>query len=869
MTYRTAYQILACFLLVVVSGVLRAETWPTEVESGLNWLSVRVNADGSVSGEDESTARAIQVRHTVLDTLYALGEPVPAALSARVAEDASIDTEALALKLDAKQRSGGDVGELTARLRQSSNTDGGFGVAPGAGSDHLDTTSALWVLARDPNDADAVRAATFVSSAVGTLVDSARTDPQGVYEASQALRALRDVAVRLGVNGTAEQLVTYLVARKSTAGVWGDSVALTALAYMQVRDFTSQEPLAGQVRTYLAATQSADGSWGGDPYVTALALHAWVASYMPPINPLRATIRARVVDAQTLLPLRGVQAQLTGAVSTNSSTPVDGRLSFTDLGAGNYTLQLGIAGYAQVVATTRVNTGQIADFGDIRLTRLASATTGTVSGMVRAAANGAPLSGVSVTANGSYNTVTASDGSYQISNVPPGVVTMEAHFPGYADATDSATLAAGGMLLFSPNLSPVGQTATIQGVVKDATTDAALPGVTVTAGGVSTTTNAQGQYTLDGLSGGVVSIATSLPGYDPINAVATLSVNEILDFSPRLYPTDTSPEEANTAGVSGVVLDAGSNAPLAEASITAVYETHTVTLQTDAQGRFELKGIDAGSVDLNFSVPDYQAAAIAVALKPLSVLDIGQVRLRKTDVQVLLPDLMVKSVSRTGAMTDPQSLALSGNISVTVANAGSAESQTPVAALAFYDVDRDGRYDPSLDTALGQAEILPMGLGQEQAVDVAVQGVLPFRDAPIHVLVDSLEVLAEANEANNVATTASICELKPDRASFQPRLKWAWTGSQTLPDYRQVMSMPIVVPLEDTDGDGRTDQDDVPSVVFHAFAGGAYYSHGVLRALNGLDGHELWTLTDPLYRTSPTGTPAAADLNGDGHVEIV
>jgi hypothetical protein len=192
-----------------------------------------------------------------------------------------------------------------------------------------------------------------------------------------------------------------------------------------------------------------------------------------------------------------------------------------------------------------------------------------------------------------------------------------------------------------------------------------------------------------------------------------------------------------------------------------------------------------------------------------------------------------------------------------------------VRVLAFHDANRNGAYDAG-DTALGQAATTTgLSVGATATVSIPLQGTLPFRDAPIHVWVDSGQSVAELKEDNNVNSTASACKPQPISGTLQPKLKWAWTGSSVLPSHLNVMSIPIVAPIEDTNGDGKIDQNDVPGVIFHTFAGGNYNSDGVLRAVSGKDGRELWTVTNPAYRTNGVGSLAVADIDGDGFIEII
>jgi len=233
------------------------------------------------------------------------------------------------------------------------------------------------------------------------------------------------------------------------------------------------------------------------------------------------------------------------------------------------------------------------------------------------------------------------------------------------------------------------------------------------------------------------------------------------------------------------------------------------------------------------------------------------------------PDLIVTGVTTADVSTDLQNLQVSGNVQVTINNIGSADADSTLITL-FEDINLNGLFDDSVDNTLGSLTT-PTGLAAnaEQAVDLPISGKVTFRDSPINAMVDSDQSIGEAKEDNNINSSASMCEFEPDIGSFEPVIKWEWTGSSVLPQHNQVMSAPVVAPLEDTNNDGKINQLDTPSVIFHTFRGGNYKSDGVLRAVSGKDGHELWTVSDSAYRTYPAGSIAVADIDNDGIVEIV
>lgn len=85
-------------------------------------------------------------------------------------------------------------------------------------------------------------------------------------------------------------------------------------------------------------------------------------------------------------------------------------------------------------------------------------------------------------------------------------------------------------------------------------------------------------------------------------------------------------------------------------------------------------------------------------------------------------------------------------------------------------------------------------------------------------------------------------------------------GTDDLPDYYQVTSIPMVVDL---------DRDCVPEIIFNTYRGSAFTRDGVMRAIRGDNGAKVWTVTDEMYRTNSTANPAVGDLDGDGRAEVI
>jgi hypothetical protein len=90
--------------------------------------------------------------------------------------------------------------------------------------------------------------------------------------------------------------------------------------------------------------------------------------------------------------------------------------------------------------------------------------------------------------------------------------------------------------------------------------------------------------------------------------------------------------------------------------------------------------------------------------------------------------------------------------------------------------------------------------------------------------------------------------------------EWTWNKTENEPDYDQVMMAPVAA---DLDGNG------IPDVIFSTFKGNNWQGDGILRAISGADGSELFSVTDRAYRVHPGAEPAVADIDDDGRPEIM
>lgn len=245
------------------------------------------------------------------------------------------------------------------------------------------------------------------------------------------------------------------------------------------------------------------------------------------------------------------------------------------------------SGVPSVAAIMRINAGGVP-------------ASGLITGSVTSTA-GAPLGGVTV-AGGSSTTPTLGDGVYTLTNVAAGSVTVTASLQGYQSSSTTVAVSSNGSIVAPTlQLAPINP-GTVSGRVVNMG-GGVIPGATVSAAGQSTSSNSAGNYTLNNVPSGPVTLLAAAPGY--MNASANVTVTA--------GSTTTAPKVVlpySTGTVSGTVTDSEGN-PIAGASVG--YGAGTAT--TNADGVYTLKGMPLGPAQLVASALGY-----ASQTQPITIL---------------------------------------------------------------------------------------------------------------------------------------------------------------------------------------------------------------------------------------------------------
>lgn len=314
-------------------------------------------------------------------------------------------------------------------------------------------------------------------------------------------------------------------------------------------------------------------------------------------------------------------------------------------------------------------------------------------------------------------------------------------------------------------------------------------------------------------------LTVSHKSYQPVSKVFDLTANQSIEYNPVLT--------LNPYQITAVVVDSLSNKPIAKAPVKVI-DSHSkyvlFTGQTDDNGKISInQNLTASEIEIEVTPALYLATKryISKNYEIDNHVDMGEIRLRPKSAEVILPDLAITKTNIQGISTGQQDLLVSGKLGLTIENKGNAEiSQQEIAITAFVDNNRNRQLDKD-EQILGKEKLTQnLSPQQETQVELAVSGKLRFRDAPIAVMIDSDEQIAEKNESNNVRLTSDGVEIKPKQGTLDAEVVWQnHIGSD---------SGAIASPLEDSNGDGIIGQGDVASILV--------YSSSQYHVLNGKTG---------------------------------
>lgn len=355
--------------------------------------------------------------------------------------------------------------------------------------------------------------------------------------------------------------------------------------------------------TTTTVTTDANGNYGffgvvaGAYHVTPSLAGGWTFA---PANSLVTVVSASVTGPNfaSIPPVHAISGRITGAVTAGVNvtlsgdadavavTDAAGNYAFAGLASGSYVVTPSRTGYAFTPGQLEVPivgsdvTGK--DFAAVAVHRIAGQISGDVLGSLTVTLAGpAPATTtttVTTNASGYFEFPGLVDGSYVVAPSLAGYT--------FGPATRTVLLAGADVTSATFSASRV-PTYSVTGAISGAV----LAGVTMTLDGTTgvTTTDLTGAFSLTGVPSGDYLLVPSLEDYvfDPASRVVTVSGASVAGQS---FTATVSPSARTISGtVSGDVV---AGVTVALAGISPV--TATVTVTTDAAGRFAFRGLGDG-----------------------------------------------------------------------------------------------------------------------------------------------------------------------------------------------------------------------------------------------------------------------------------
>ncbi len=570
-------------------------------------------------------------------------------------------------------------------------------------------------------------------------------------------------------------------------------------------------------------------------------------------------------DSTSAQALSGVQVTISGSATANVVSNASGSVSLANLTPGQVRIEVSLAGYASRTVLMTANGGQTLDIS----TSLDAVPPGapqvfSLRGRITDEATDAPIANANILVTGEVTASALSDGTggYVLEDLPVGSFAVTVSAPGYRSASASAIAQPFQSIEFSPALVATSiEPTALRGVIVDAQSGEPIEGASVLVASGTGSRSAQsapnGAFVIRDLTAEETLVTIEAAGYQARSLTFTPSA----DFLNDLGTLAMLPEaHAEPITLTGRIVDSTNDVALTGVSVTASSLAGVQSVHSGSDGRFSLTLTSGLLAEFEVRLANYSDSSFTMLVSPEGA-DLGQVRLRPAGLDTLRADLFVATVDAGAVTSTPDTYRIQGSVTAHVQNRGYVAAPPGTEIVAFEDRDRDGQLDAD-DLELGRMALTAeLAAGETRPIVLQVAGTMSFRDAPITVLADADQTVIERFEDNNTGVSVGSCVAIPPAASaLSPVLKWRWAGSPQRPAENTVYGPVMVGQLTDDNGDGRINAADVPDLVFST-------QGQSLTVVSGDDGRTLWQSAP--NTVTGLGSPALADIDGDGLLEIV
>ncbi len=286
-------------------------------------------------------------------------------------------------------------------------------------------------------------------------------------------------------------------------------------------------------------------------------------------------------------------------------TTADGVYTLSGIPEGTYSVTANATGYLPNTLTVSVSLTR-SGVGYFFLT----SKSGSISGFVKHAVTGTPLNGTNVSVTvGSYvvTATTGSDGSYNITYLPPGNYTLTASKSGFISGIATARVLKGERTS-NVNFTLAEQPTKLHGVIRSGTLLLVNAVISVVGTSIKDISGADGTYHIWNLTAGTYEIQASRTGYVTALFAGIVMVpggDTELNIDLKALPG---------AILRGVVLN-GSNQKLANIKVTLIIsEAPQNSTITNVNGEFAFTGLSVGNYTLHFEGIGYRPMQVTRVL---------------------------------------------------------------------------------------------------------------------------------------------------------------------------------------------------------------------------------------------------------------
>lgn len=585
------------------------------VTEGIQFLSSQVQTDGRITSQ-VSLSTSFQSTAESLSTLQNLNEADQNTLTVGLqflSQETYQNTENIARLMIAKAEQGFIDTTLIEQLKTHQNADGGFGELPGFNSTPLDTAFALL----------AMQATSLQTSHEALLGLSYLLNQQAgnggwllVSNASQSyvtalcLQSLSPyIQGYQDVPGAISQAQTFLASQKDSEQLWQEDFQSAEVLLALLVSGANKADIQQSI-TALMAHQTVSGSWKDDAFTTALVLrvlHRFQAGSGSVDTSQSGSVIGTVLVSGSSEPIEGANITLVSQDGVRVQSNADGSFNLTGIPAGMQTLSVTKSGYTGANSIVTVYVGQQSNVGDIVLGL--NLDMGLLRGTVTDGLDQSNLSAVVVTLSGSqtYQSMTNSQGDFELSDVVEGSYTLTMDKMGYQSLSGQISISKGIVTHLKQSLLKTGayldsEPGDISGRVIDGITGLAIANAQFSiSNGNSVNTNDQGVFILNTMARGTYDAQLIVTGYQTQNISFDFVPGMIGNLGEiKVYPlTDVVAPTHLT--ILGQVVDGVSGQGVSGANI----QTGSITMIADDQGRFVLNDLITLDVEVQLSANGY------------------------------------------------------------------------------------------------------------------------------------------------------------------------------------------------------------------------------------------------------------------------